>query len=170
MRPSAALIVSAFAFCSFAQTTFDPFPNGSAAGYRFDLTHIFRSPNAEKSDRGTLEQALNDLVALQGHVADDGNHLLRALQLSDIVQTHSYRHYIYLDLRNAVDTRDAASRADAGALDHRVQAGTAFLRDELMRISDGEFTRFAAQAPELEKYLSGAAKNGAIVGGLGRSQ
>ncbi len=152
--PAATFLAAALALAlpATAQTTFDPFPNQSASRYHFDFTRLFASPEAEKSDRAAFEKALNELCTLQGHVADDGGHLLHALQLSEDAQTRFHRHYIYLDLRHAVDTTDAASHADAAALDDAYNAKTAFLRSELMHVTDATFARFAAEVPELEQY------------------
>src|SRR5215475_2383244 len=125
-----------------------------AAQYRLDFArHFFASPEAEKAERARLEATLNDLESLKGKVEKSADNLQRALQLNDRVQIQFQRHYSYLYLRNAVNTKDETSLAESVALDAEVTARTAFLRQELMRLGDQPLAAFVAQQPSLKKYL-----------------
>lgn len=147
-----------FAFCAamllgtaYAQETFDPFPNG-AARYHLDFSRIFASPDAEKGDRVALERELDAFQAMRGHVTSDAAHLLAALQRNDAVQARVARHAMYLYLRYAVDTRDEKSRDDDDAIEAEAAAKTAFLNDEILRLSDARLARLMAVQPKLETY------------------
>jgi len=147
-----------FAFCAamllstaYAQETFDPFPNG-ADRYHLDFSRIFASPDAEKSDRAALVRELDAFQAMRGHVTHDAAHLLAALQRKDAVQARVARHAMYLYLRYAVDTRDEKSRDDDDAIEAEAAAKTAFVNDEILRLSDARLARFMAAQPKLETY------------------
>jgi oligoendopeptidase F len=136
---------------AYAQETFDPFPNG-ADRYHLDFSRIFASPDAEKSDRAALVRELDAFQAMRGHVTHDAAHLLAALQRKDAVQARVARHAMYLYLRYAVDTRDEKSRDDDDAIEAEVAAKTAFVNDEILRLSDARLARFMAGQPKLETY------------------
>lgn len=148
--------MKAFAFCAavtllstaYAQ---DPFPNGSA-GYHLDFTRIFASAEVERADRAALAREIDALQAMRGKVTADGDHLLTALQRSDDVRMKLARHAIYLYLRYAVDTRDEKSRDDGDALEADADAKRAFLRDEILALSDRRLAQLIAAQPKLETY------------------
>lgn len=147
--------MKALTFCAamllstaYAQESFDPFPNG-AARYHLDFSRIFASSEAEKADRAVLARELDALLAMRGHVADN---LLAALQKNDAVQARVARHAMYLYLRHAVDTRDEQSSADDDALEADAAAKSAFLNDEILRLSDARLGKLMAAQPKLETY------------------
>lgn len=122
-------------------------PDAELARYHIDFARIFATPEAEKAERVSLEEALRKLEALRGKVGSDAGTTLAALQFRDAIQVQFNLHYNYLDLRNAVDTTDVAARRDASALESEVASRTAFLKDELQRIPDD-----LLRTPELAKY------------------
>src|SRR4029078_10529350 len=75
-----------------------------------------------------------------------------ALQRNDAVQARVARHAMYLYLRYAVDTRDEKSRDDDDAIEAEATAKTAFVNDEILRLSDARLARFMAAQPKLETY------------------
>src|SRR5215813_4202769 len=125
-----------------------------AALYHLDFArHFFAGPEAEKAERARLEATLKDLESLKGKVERSADNLQRALQLYDRVQIQFQRHYSYLYLRNAVNTKDETSLAESSALYAEVTARTAFLRQELMQIDNQALATFVAQQPSLKQYL-----------------
>jgi oligoendopeptidase F len=137
----------------FGQSEFVAIPPEQVKRYHFDFQrNLFPSPAAEKAERANYDLILKELERLKGHVADDAGNLLHALELNNRVQILFYRHYTYLYLRNAVDTTDQTSLAESDALESEVEERTAFLRQELLGISDRALTRLIARKPALNKY------------------
>lgn len=140
------------------QDTFVAIPPQEAARYHIDFArNFFASPEAEKADRANLYAALKELESLKGKVASTADKLERALKLSDSVQVQFHRHYGYLYLRNAVDTRDEISLSESSTLDAEINTRTAFLRQELMQIDDRTLSAFVARKPKLKEFLAAIA-------------
>lgn len=124
-------------------------PSGA---YHIDFTRFFASPDVEKAQRAEVTRELDALQAMRASVTQDGAHLLAALQLRDDVQTKLARHAIYLYLRYATDTRDTRSRDDREALYAESDAKTAFLTDEILRLTDDRAAQMIAAEPRLDRY------------------
>ena len=136
---------------AFGQDSFVAIPPAEASRYKIDFArNFFASPEAEKRDRARLYATVAQLQALKGKVATN---LERALQLNEQVQVQLRRHYAYLYLRNAVNTADETSLAEASTLDAGVNSRTAFLRRELMQLDDRRLRAFVTHHPSLKKYL-----------------
>ncbi|HEX6648936.1 MAG TPA: hypothetical protein VF075_05340, partial [Pyrinomonadaceae bacterium] len=132
--------------------TFSPIPPSETARYHIDFTRFFASPEAERAQRAKLEATLKELEALKGKSTNSAANLERALRLNDQAQTEFYRHYAYLYLRNAVNTTDEESLKQSSALDAEVSSRTAFLRHELMTLTESQLAGFVAQKPSLSAY------------------
>jgi oligoendopeptidase F len=121
--------------------------------YHIDFARVFFvSPEVEKRERTQLYDALKALENLKTKVTDSAATLELALQLNDRVQVQFNKHYAYLYLRNAVNTQDQASSVDASQLDAEVATRTAFLRQEVMQLTDRQFAMFVARRPSLKRY------------------
>lgn len=131
---------------------FTPIPPSEAARYHIDFTRFFASPEAERAQRAKLESTLKELESLKGKSTNSAANLERALRLNDQAQTEFYRHYAYLYLRNAVNTKDEESLKQSSALDAEVASRTAFLRHELMTLTERQLAAFVAQEPSLSAY------------------
>ncbi len=135
------------------EATFSAIPASDAGRYHIDFArYFFVSPEAERTDRATLYQSIKQLETLKGRVTSVAEILERALQLNDRIQISLHRHYAYLYLRNAVNTTDERSLADASALDAYVSARTAFLRQELMQVNGRQLTALLVRRPGLKAY------------------
>jgi oligoendopeptidase F len=132
--------------------TFTAIPLSEAAHYHVDFTRFFASPEAERSQRVKLDSILKELESLRGKTTNSAEDLERALRLNDQAQTEFYRHYAYLYLRNAVNTTDEESLKQSSTLDAEVASRTAFLRHELMTLSERQLARFVARKPSLSSY------------------
>jgi oligoendopeptidase F len=154
-RGIASLVLAAMLnAAAVGQESFVAIPPAQAASYRIDFArNFFPSPEAEKKDRESLYANLKNLERLKGKVASSATNLERVLKLNDQVLVQFNRHYRYLYLRNAVNTADETSLAEASALDAEVSKRTAFLRQELMQISKQSLTAFIIQKPSLRPYL-----------------
>ncbi len=138
-------IAALTASLALAQTT-------DISSYRFDFSRLFPTPEAEKADRHSLEKTLGALEELRGKVGSSSQNLARALELRDLARTQFFRHYIYLNLRDSVDTSNASWQSEAESLDDEVKERTAFLDDELQGLSDDLLTRLERERPELARY------------------
>ena len=139
---------------AFAQDTFVAIPPQQTARYHFDFArNFFADPEAERTDRARLYLKLTELERLKGKIAGSAANLHRALKLNDDVLVQFNRHYAYLYLRNAVNTRDETSLGESSALDAEVTKRTAFLRQELIRLDDRTLNVFVARQPGLKSYL-----------------
>jgi len=139
---------------SGSSNSFTAIPPEQASRYHIDFArHFFASPEVEKSERANLSATLSQLESLKGKVASSAANLQRALELNDRVQIQFRRHYAYLYLRNAVNTLDETSLSESSALDSDVSARTAFLRQELMQISDRTLAQFVRRNSSLKAYL-----------------
>ena len=88
-----------------------------AASYRIDFArHYFADPLTEKSDRAELLSTVQALVKLKGKIAQSAGYLALALETYDRIRVKFFRHYDYLTLRYAVNTKDEAGRDEAYAL------------------------------------------------------
>ncbi len=153
-RAVAVLLSTALLSLAFGQDRFVAIQPEQTARYHINFArHFFASPEAEKAERAKLEATLKDLESLKGKIERSADNLQRALQLNDRVQIQFQRHYSYLYLRNAVNTKDETSLAESSALEAEVTARTAFLRQELMQLADQPLAAFVAQQPSLKKYL-----------------
>ncbi len=135
------------------ESPFVPIPDSQAALYRFKLgTLFFPSPAAERTARESLFTSLASLEKVKGTVAGSAANLYRALRLSDQIQGRFARHYIYLYLRYAINTKDSAAFEEYSRLTADLSRRTSFLQQELMRVDAKTFARFVAQQPALKPY------------------
>jgi oligoendopeptidase F len=138
----------------FGQAQFVAIPPQQAAQYHFNFVrYYFASPEAEKADRATLYATLKELESFKGRVGASADNLQRMLELYDAAQVKFARHYIYLYLRSAVNTQDEASRSGSSTLDAEMNARTAFIQQELMRLDEHRLAVFVSRKPALKKYL-----------------
>lgn len=132
--------------------TFTAIPLSEAARYHIDFTQFFVSPEAERAQRAKLDSILKELESLKGKTTYSAENLDRALRLNDQAQTEFHRHYAYLYLRNAINTTDEESLKQSSTLDAEVATRTAFLRHELMNLSERQLAAFVARKPSLSSY------------------
>jgi oligoendopeptidase F len=138
---------------SRSEATFSAIPASDADRYHIDFArYFFASPEAERTDRAKLYQSIEQLETLKGRVTSATESLELALHLNDRIQISLHRHYAYLYLRNAVNTTDERSLAEASALDADVSARTAFLRQELMQLNQRRLTAMFVRRPGLKAY------------------
>ncbi len=154
IQPAAALLIlcllSGYALC---QDDFEPIPKDSAAKYHFDFArNFFTSPEAEKAARADYYAGLKELESVKGKVAASSENLLVALRLYEKVLVEFIRHYTYLYLRYAINTKDKASDTESSELDAEFVKRTTFLQQELMRIDEPILNQFTRQNPALKVY------------------
>lgn len=154
-RRAAALLLSALLLAcpALSQGDFVAIPNETARQYHFDFArNFFAGPEAEKAGRADYFAALRELEGLKGRVAASSGNLLLACRLYDKALTEFIRHYTYLYLRYAVNTRDEAADAESSELDAEFSKRTAFLQQELMQVGGRVLDNFIKERPALEAY------------------
>ncbi|HEY0386584.1 MAG TPA: M3 family metallopeptidase [Pyrinomonadaceae bacterium] len=151
---AALLLFAILHAVGFGQDSFVAIRPQEAAQYHLNFArNFFPSPQAEKADRADLYARLKALETFKGKLAASADNLQRALMIYDAVQIQLMRHYAYLYLRNAVDTRDETSLAESAALSAEVMSRTIFVQRELMQIDDRLLAGLVARKPALKKYL-----------------
>jgi oligoendopeptidase F len=150
----AIFLVVVLSVCAVGQAPIVPIRTEDADKYRLNFArNFFASPAAEKADRNKLYDTLSQLEAFKNQVGTSPDRLLRALELNDSLLIQFHRHYSYLYLRYATDTRDENSLADSSALEADITKRTAFLRSELIQLSPQTIAKFVAEKSQLRKYL-----------------
>src|SRR5438128_2213509 len=119
-----------------AQENFVAIPRNRAAAYHIDFKNFYPSHDAELADRQKTDALLRRLARLKGRVAASPSNLLETLRLTEAVTARFNRHIIYRQLMAAINVNDAASRQQSAALQADLDAGVAFVRPELVAISD----------------------------------
>jgi oligoendopeptidase F len=147
------LLLTVLSISSFAQDSFVAIPPEQAANYHLNFAKtFFASAELEELDRKNLYATLESLEQLKGTVTASALNLKRALELNDLLLVQFNRHYSYLYLRNATNTTDEASLAEASALDSEIAKRTAFLRQELMSLTPRSLAMMG-KLPGLKPYL-----------------
>src|SRR5689334_9198838 len=111
------LLVSAIAapLCAIAAPlgaqTFDPFPDGSATRYQFDLArNFYASDSAALRDQERLIARLRQLNPAVNEAQRSPHALLRVLATQDTLARLLGKQYAYLTLRGNLDTRESGAR------------------------------------------------------------
>lgn len=132
---------------------FVPIPTDAQPLYHFNFArNFFATPEAEKADRQKLQSTLGDMESLKGKTGASAANLLRAMELSDRVTSEFMRHYIYLYLRYATNTKDTDSLDAQNALGAELDRRTSFLRTELIALDDAAVAKYLKEEPKLEVY------------------
>jgi oligoendopeptidase F len=155
LKRNVALSLSILLFASTlpAQEKFEAIPKDLVPKYRFDLTrYFFADPAAERASRQELFATLEKLEKLKGRVTTTAENLLLALELSERLQQDSYRHWMYLNLRYSVNTKDESSSNESSQLFEKFAKQASFLQQELIGLSETDLVRFQRQKPELKAY------------------
>jgi oligoendopeptidase F len=156
MRKETALLIllGATSHPLLAQTParFEPFPSGLAAAYRFDLErNFFATPAAETEARRELGARAERLrAAIRG--IDGARTLYRALVLSDTIARLAGRHYAYLSLRNAIDSRDADAQRGISAVAAQVEPVQADMYRILATLPPARLAEYERTEPRLARY------------------
>jgi len=147
------LLLAVLSISTFGQDSFIAIPPDQAANYHLNFAKtFFASAALEKLDRKNLYHTLESLEQLKGKVTASALNLKRALELNDLLLVQFNRHYSYLYLRNASNTADEVSLAEASALDSEIAKRTAFLRQELMSLTPRSLATLG-KLPGIKPYL-----------------
>ncbi|MGC2727762.1 MAG: hypothetical protein WA254_01095, partial [Candidatus Sulfotelmatobacter sp.] len=92
--------------------------------------YYFKTPEEEVAARAELNAALDQIARFKGQL-DSGSQFLALLRQYDVVRKLFARHEAYLQLRCAMNRKDAAACDADNALESEVNAKTAFLDPEI---------------------------------------
>jgi oligoendopeptidase F len=134
-------------------TAFDPFPDGIASRYQFDLARTFY-PTADEYSRAQrlLVQRFRRFEERIPAAHTSARSLLAAFVLSDSLSRELGRQYAYLSLRSAIDTKDGVAPRQLAELAAVVEPIGSEWERALEGISDTRFSRYSRSEPRLRQY------------------
>ena len=140
-----------------AQTgTFDPFPNGSAAAYRFNLErNFYASPEIAEREAQQILVRATGLAERAARVAN-ASQLCAVLAGWDSVARLAGRQYAYFTLRSNIDTQDAGAQRSMGAFAGAFEPLGSAVNGALGTISAARFDTYQASDARLRKYAYAA--------------
>ena len=138
---------------AYAQApAFDPFPNGSAAAYRFNLERNFYASLeiAEREQKQLLSRA-KELAARAGRVTS-GSQLYDVLAGWDSVSALAGRQYAYSTLVTSINTQDVATQRSVGQFAAEFGPLDSEVNRALGIIPAAQFAAYEASEGRLRKY------------------
>jgi oligoendopeptidase F len=138
---------------SASQSAFNPFPDGIASHYHFDLArNFFRSPDEEAAARRLLISRLEQFRLVASALPRSAVDLLHALQEEDSLLLEVTRHSAYLELRYYSDTRNADAQQASGTLRSLADQALSVFDNALVSRPDSYFARMEKVEPALRRY------------------
>ncbi|WP_254547324.1 M3 family oligoendopeptidase [Halomarina pelagica] len=123
--------------------------------YKWDLSAIFDSVEEWESEWSAVYDRLGDLREYEGRVAQDGEALLRALQLFGEVLRRTQRLRLYAQLKRNEDTENSAHQErlhESNRLDREVTKVTDMVRREIQATGRETIMQAVETTEELEVY------------------
>ncbi len=121
----------------------------------WNLDDIFPTPEAWEAEFKQLERALENVTAYRGRLSEDGQTLLSCLEAQEELAKIMVRVGSYASLKLAGDGTDAENQMNAGRmsdLGSRIQAETAFIKAEILRLDADDLKQFMKDAPGLASF------------------
>ena len=122
-----------------------------AAEHRWDLVHIFDSPEAWHAELGRVEGLLERISARMGTIGEGPAALAEVLRLESEIGEALDRVYVYAHLLRDQDTRDTGAQAKAeraSRLGTRVAEATSWIEPEILALPEERLREWIA-SPEL---------------------
>jgi len=153
MRPALVSVFALAMAAPLAAQTFDPFPDGAAARYQFDLARKFYpSDSAARHDQQQLAVRLRQWSALVREAPRSPAALLAALATQDTLARLIGKQQAYLTLRSNLVMNDPDARQRMSDL---VQAATPPYGDldrYLGRLTVAQVASLTKREPRLARY------------------
>jgi oligoendopeptidase F len=121
----------------------------------WDLSTIYPSTDAWEQDFTWVGEELPKLAAYQGTVGKDAHTLYTIFQLDNKLSEVLGRLYVYAHLLSDEDTSNGPNQARQGRvtmLIAKAAAATAFIRPEVLELSQEQLEAFFREEPRLELY------------------
>lgn len=116
---------------------------------------LFATPAAFDNTVRSLLESLPGVKKYQGHLGDNIETFLEAMQAMDMLDQRASKIRVYANMSNAVDANDAAAAAmNSKAMSALAQAGAAasFLEPELLAIGEATLRRWVDSDPRMKLY------------------
>jgi len=148
------LLASAIAAASpLAAQTFDPFADGSAARYQFDLArNFYASDSAALRYQERLITRLRQLSPVVSDAQRSPVALFRALATQDTLARLLGRQYAYLTLRGNLDTRESGAQRQRMSELASASQPFADLDRQLGRLTAAQVAALVKAEPRLARY------------------
>ena len=123
--------------------------------YKWDLTAVYPSDQAWRTEKEKLSAQLPDLRKFQGKLGSSATELADALDLQSDLDKEVTRLFVYASMNSDEDTRVSGYQ---GMEQEMIQMfstlGTeeSFIQPEILKIDQGTIDRFLAQEPRLGVY------------------
>jgi oligoendopeptidase F len=133
--------------------TFEAIAPGEEQRYHLDFARLFfETADQEKHERTQIYTILKSLERYKGKSTASPKAIVTVLKTYDNALVLFLKHYTYLYLKWAINTKDVSSSLDASNLDAEFSKRTAFVGAEMGRLDDERISSFIAEDPELERY------------------
>jgi len=123
--------------------------------YKWDLTALYPSDQAWRTEKGKLVSDLPALRKFQGTLSSSAAQLAEALEVRSRLEKEATRLFTYASLISDQDTRVSTYQ---GMQQEMIQVGstlgteTAYMEPEILKIDNGTIERFLQQEPRLNVY------------------
>lgn len=116
---------------------------------------VFASPEAFAVEVNSLVESLAEVKKFQGHLADDPDTFLKAMEIMEVISQRAARVRVYASMSSAVDATDqqaAGMNSKATSALARVSAATAFVDPELLSVGETRLREWLEADPRLKLY------------------
>ncbi len=123
--------------------------------HTWNAESVFPSPEAFDAEVNSLLESLPAIKEFQGHLGDNPDTFLRAMDALEILAQRAARVQVYATMSSAVDTADQRGAAMNGrAMSALAQAGatTAFVDPELLSMGEAKLRGWLADDPRMKLY------------------
>lgn len=122
---------------------------------KWDLTLLYPNDEAMKDQlKKTVNQA-HELHQLAGHLGDDGQTLLKALQMSKAIGETLEREYVYAFLRRDSDTTDAQATELYGLAEQKateIDTALSFMDPEIVQLDEAQLSQWMKNVQGLDEF------------------
>lgn len=122
---------------------------------KWDLTLLYPNDEAMKDQlKKTVNQA-HELHQLAGHLGDDGQTLLKALQMSKAIGETLEREYVYAFLRRDSDTTDAQATELYGLAEQKateIDTALSFMDPEIVQLDEAQLSQWMKDVQGLDEF------------------
>ena len=137
-----------------APATTTPVADSDNPAYMWDLSDLYKSPEAWTAERDKLQDRANKLEAFKGTLGKSSADMLKALSEYGDVRKEATRLDVYASLKADENVKIGANQErqqSAQALETLISAKTAWLAPEILTIGADKVHAFEKEQPELEK-------------------
>jgi oligoendopeptidase F len=123
--------------------------------YKWRLEDMYESNDLWEKDAEAVKKLTEELVSLQGKLAESAETLLRAFQLEDEIGMKIGRMYAYARMRRDEDNTNTTYQAladKAQSIAVQVHSATAFVTPEILAMDESVLRRYLDENKDLQLY------------------